>query len=143
MALNPKLKPEIKRRWIEALRSGQYQQTRGALRRLGTDTNSTGESYPEGFCCLGVLCDVIAGDIDGQWLAPDESGALAFSAPDSDPKQGLLPDSVMSFVQAEDSLVPLRNTVSLRTVMRHTSLVGINDEGASFSEISDIIEQHL
>lgn len=45
---------DIKRRWIEALRSGQYKQGRAALRRppYGKDTQDT-------YCCLGVLCDII------------------------------------------------------------------------------------
>ena len=32
--------------WLEALRSGKYKQTKNTLRT------------PEGFCCLGVLCDI-------------------------------------------------------------------------------------
>jgi len=38
---------EIKAKWVEALRSGRYKQTRGRLR----DT--------QGMCCLGVLCDIL------------------------------------------------------------------------------------
>jgi hypothetical protein len=37
---------EIKREWIEALRSGKYKQARGFLR------------YRGGYCCLGVLMDI-------------------------------------------------------------------------------------
>jgi hypothetical protein len=33
--------------WLAALRSGAYQQTRGMMRN------------EKGFCCLGVLCDVV------------------------------------------------------------------------------------
>lgn len=40
-------KAELKRKWIEALRSGRYRQTTGRL----TD----GEG---GYCCLGVLCAI-------------------------------------------------------------------------------------
>lgn len=40
------MKPGLLKRWLDALRSGKYAQTRGHLR----DKN--------GFCCLGVLCDV-------------------------------------------------------------------------------------
>jgi hypothetical protein len=40
------MNPEIKAQWVEALRSGEYEQTNGYLR---TDS---------GFCCLGVLCDL-------------------------------------------------------------------------------------
>lgn len=40
---------ELKRKWIEALRSGKYQQGRGSLRNPETNC----------FCCLGVLCDIV------------------------------------------------------------------------------------
>jgi hypothetical protein len=39
--------PELKAKWVEALRSGKYQQARGKLRK------------GEKFCCLGVLCDLV------------------------------------------------------------------------------------
>lgn len=39
-------KEELLRRWVEALRSGEYTQTTGRLRDM------------DGHCCLGVLCDV-------------------------------------------------------------------------------------
>ena len=39
--------PEFKAAWVAALRSGKYQQGRGALRKGDT------------FCCLGVACDLI------------------------------------------------------------------------------------
>lgn len=38
---------EIKAKWVEALRSGEYKQCIGRLK------NDHGE-----FCCLGVLCDI-------------------------------------------------------------------------------------
>ena len=44
------MKPEIKKLWLEALRSGEYKQ---AQKFLGF--RSTGQ--PER-CCLGVLCDL-------------------------------------------------------------------------------------
>lgn len=40
------MKKEIKKLWIKALRSGEYKQIRDKLRK------------EEGFCCLGVLCDL-------------------------------------------------------------------------------------
>jgi hypothetical protein len=40
------MNPEVKSMWVEALRSNDYLQGRGALNRNGL------------FCCLGVLCDV-------------------------------------------------------------------------------------
>lgn len=38
---------EIKKRWVAALRSGDYKQGTGALRNADNK-----------FCCLGVLCDL-------------------------------------------------------------------------------------
>lgn len=40
-----------RKRWVDALRSGRYRQTRGALRDRANTKN-------EAFCCLGVMCDV-------------------------------------------------------------------------------------
>lgn len=48
------MNPELKAKWIAALRSGDYKQGRGVLR-----------SPDESFCCLGVLCDISG---MGQWI---------------------------------------------------------------------------
>lgn len=37
---------DLKARWVTALRSGEYAQAKGSLRRK------------DGYCCLGVLCDL-------------------------------------------------------------------------------------
>ena len=39
------------RKWVDALRSGKYAQTKGRLRELDTD----GEPV---YCCLGVACEL-------------------------------------------------------------------------------------
>ena len=46
--------PALKAKWVEALRSGEYEQGRGALLRDGR------------YCCLGVLCVVSGRKIDGE-----------------------------------------------------------------------------
>lgn len=43
-----KMHPELKAKWIEALRSGRYKQGRGGLR--------DGDNC---YCCLGVLADLV------------------------------------------------------------------------------------
>lgn len=40
-----KMNANVKKKWVAALRSGQYRLTRKQLRKVG-------------FCCLGVLCDI-------------------------------------------------------------------------------------
>ena len=43
----------VKKKWVEALRSGIYDQDK---LKLKTD---------EGYCCLGVLCDILGQDFEG------------------------------------------------------------------------------
>ena len=47
---------EIKRKWIEALRSGEYKQAQHQLRD------------GDRFCCLGVLCDIHSKETGGEWV---------------------------------------------------------------------------
>lgn len=46
---------ELRRRWVEALRSGKYQQGRDYLCTVNPDGTKT-------YCCLGVLLDIIHPD---------------------------------------------------------------------------------
>ena len=57
--------PEFKAKWLEALRSGRYPQTRDRLRGKF------------GFCCLGVACDISG---KGTWKA-SLSGQQVFVSP--------------------------------------------------------------
>jgi hypothetical protein len=45
-----KMNQDVKKRWVEALRSGKYKQNKNKLR-----TKDGNEYY---YCCLGVLCDL-------------------------------------------------------------------------------------
>ena len=45
----------VQRQWVEALRSGKYQQAKGSLRR------------GDAMCCLGVACDLYAKHEELQW----------------------------------------------------------------------------
>lgn len=55
------MNPELKARWVEALRSGEYEQGYAKLR-------STDDTY----CCLGVLYDIDVGD----WVRTKSEGYL-------------------------------------------------------------------
>lgn len=46
---------EARARWTQALRSGAYPQDRDRLRTF------------KGFCCLGVLCDLVAEEKGWEW----------------------------------------------------------------------------
>ena len=57
---------EIKKKWVDALRSGKYKQGRGRLKASGK------------FCCLGVLCSVVrAKNWVGDALLPSHVRAKA------------------------------------------------------------------
>lgn len=107
------MNPEVKTRWIEALRSGRYKQTHGRL-------------YDgEGFCCLGVLCDISG---LGHW---DESN---YYTRGSSQRALDLPPFV-----AEWAALPSHPRTS-----DNTPLADLNDNaGLTFPQIADIIERDL
>lgn len=45
---------EVAQKWVDALRSGRYEQTDATLTRLSEDGNT--------HCCLGVLCELAVED---------------------------------------------------------------------------------
>jgi hypothetical protein len=66
-----KLKPSVKKKWVAALRSGDYRQGQGTLAaRDRWSFRGKGDK----FCCLGVLCD-IAPDRLGSWEAGPQGKA--------------------------------------------------------------------
>ena len=64
--------PQIRARWVAALRSGKYEQGIGYLR------------CDAGLCCLGVLCELAVQDFviplpvleDGVWFYVSKTGSL-------------------------------------------------------------------
>lgn len=113
----PKLKPAIKKRWLKALRSGEYAQTTGLLRDAS------------GYCCLGVLCDVVKNDkaVKLEWKEL-VAGNFVFDYCDTH-----LPGVVEDYVVVargpdDDAFGPLINR---------------NDDGQTFKQIANIIERHM
>ena len=112
---------EIKQRWIEALRSGEYKQGQGCLHNHNKNT----------FCCLGVLCDLHAKETNTNWVDHREEGRPSDYLDDD----LLLPNKVVEWSGLEDD-DPLIN--------RTLSLAGYNDhKGYSFDQLADLIEKHL
>ncbi len=56
--MTKKMKPEIKKLWVEALRSGEYMQAREALKTEGEET---------AYCCLGVITDLYCKAMGETW----------------------------------------------------------------------------
>lgn len=120
------MKPEIKARWLEALRSGKYKQGRGKLRQA-VDVEGGAE-----YCCLGVLCDLAAKEGVGDWV----DGSLFRDAVEI--QAGVLPPGVQAWARTAygNPVVPDRTGGC-------TTLAAVNDQGATFEEIADLIEKYL
>lgn len=111
---------QVKQRWVKALRSGEYEQGRSALR-----------SSSNGFCCLGVLCDVYAQDHDVEW---EKDG---FDLYTFDHANEYLPDSVRIWAELND----VNPSVSHKNHI--ICLSDLNDTGRTFDQIANIIEEQL
>lgn len=116
---------EVKKLWLEALRDGKRKQTKAMLRDS------------EGFCCLGVLCDLY-GEAHGVKWGPssDYSTTRSFMT-----QVHLPPPEVMHWagLTVRDPIVEEGETFDAIPL----TLSGMNDGGASFLEIADKIEQKL
>jgi hypothetical protein len=99
---------------VEALRSGEYEQTRGKLKLF------------DSFCCLGVACEISKLD-EFKFIGYGNKHYYLN-------KYSVLPAEVMDYYGFKESegLFCLYNSYYRLTVL--------NDEGLTFDQIADIIE---
>ncbi len=110
------MKPEIKKIWLKALRSGNYKQ---GYRRL---------NWHRRHCCLGVLCDLYSKAAGTPWTTePLQEAKFMHGAID------YLPEQVMNW----SGMTSADGDYGVR------SLIEDNDKGKSFIEIANIIEKHF
>lgn len=142
------MKQEIKERWIAALRSGEYRQTKSRLRRSPVTTLEGGQEVeisPAGYCCLGVLCEVFRQE-DPDRLVWSNSNFKSLELIDgkSIPSTGLsevLPSAVAEWAGLDD--VDPSVEVKVSNGERFISLASLNDSGEPFTYIADKIEADL
>lgn len=116
------------KKWVKALRSGNYSQVRYCLQRPGL-----------GFCCMGVACElaiqsglslrqaiVKRTEIDG---VPSTIDCVSY-----DGQHQVLPHIVMQWL----GLRTIEGAFKDDTL----TLTALNDSGRSFVEIADIIERY-
>lgn len=127
------MKPEIKKRWVEALRSGKYPQAKAALRN----------KY--GYCCLGVLCDLAIEEGIGHWGEKcGESDVYPFITDNaSESEWEVLPISVQEWAGLEDRNPTTMTKDRPYKSVRPLRLSALNDDGVSFNKIADLISEHL
>lgn len=117
------MKPEFKKVWLEALRSGEFKQGFSTLRRRGED------GYH--FCCLGVACTAWKHAQLGDGFVVEElfDGSMEVLVGEI-AESGELPDEALDEVGL--------------TSDEQSLLLTMNDhEGKSFPEIADYIEANL
>lgn len=109
------MKPKIKRQWVDALRSGEYEQ--GARGTLKSES---------GYCCLGVLCDlaVKSGEIDDLIWRKGNPGS---------------PDGLWAIEKINDSstLVPIPAVVEWAGMDDENPVVKFGTARLSVAELND------
>jgi hypothetical protein len=140
-----KLLPEIKKRWLVALRSGLFKQTRNKLQ----------STYTDAYCCLGVLCELAVADgaIEKERTPANEYEGIDVKF---DGQVGLPTIKVYTWATGLDvemkadwawaPAVPApKGKLHMSLNPEGTvSLAQLNDEGRlTFEEIADLIERHL
>ena len=117
---------EWKKKWVDALRSGEYEQTRERLRN------------DAGFCCLGVLCDVV--DSEG-WQRCEEVGPWPQGDGPWEWRTGdstTLPNEVWTAVELEDDSPKVEYDGKVQYLHE------LNDSGNyAFEQLADLIEEQL
>lgn len=109
------MSPSIKSLWVAALRSGEYKKAKRRLRRGNR------------FCATGILCDLHSKATGTKWT---EDGAYltSYAVPDCSVKQWAgLKDGELT-IDIGDEL---------------DGVAGHNDNGRTFAEIADAIEEQL
>lgn len=118
--MSERMNPDVKAKWLTALRSGDYVQARNDL--LSTD--GTGE---KAYCCLGVLCDLYQKDVGGRWSYDvEEQYALFLDAKGAPCAGSTLTHEVHRWAGAPVS------SVALHAPGTTTTLANLNDNGRTF-----------
>lgn len=121
-----KLDPEFKAKWVAALRSGEYKQGQNNGK---ISPNYLYDSLRSCYCCLGVagvVAGVPVGKMDRATYFGSYCPEYQIEAPDGFP--------VMLQVTGES------HTAGVNVAL---ILAEMNDEGKSFNEIADWIEENL
>lgn len=130
--LKTKMNPEVKQKWIDALRSGKYEQGSEKLRSVS------------GYCCLGVLCDLYAQEHNVEWefRGNEETNLQPQGYWYFDKESEFLPESVMNWAKLfRNPMLRIEDDDEMFEVNEEVST--LNDEGYSFSTIADLIEAQM
>jgi hypothetical protein len=131
---------DIKAQWVTALRSGNYAQTDGRLRKISTRDGET----EEGFCCLGVLCDlaVKAGVISEPTQATynfEDSTIIDYQYGE-EKEESILPKAVIEWAELDSTSPFVFAPYTDGHGYYKAELTELNDGGTGFAKIANLIE---
>lgn len=124
-----KMNPEVKEKWLAALRSGNYAQGKGVLRE------------GDGFCCLGVLCDVAINEgVLSPWTQNSITRSWKCGDDNSDEGYAITPRAVQTWARIDETGTFRED----HTDENPGCLTMLNDfAGYNFAQIADVIEEYL
>ena len=110
------MKKDIKKKWIDALRSGKFKQGSGELCNMESNK----------YCCLGVLCEITRQD--NPHIKRTKEGHYSLHKKDS--VDGQLDDAMLTYFGIDDEI--------------QNELIDMNDDrDKSFKQIADYIKENL
>jgi hypothetical protein len=128
------MKADIKDRWVNALRSGDYVQgTHCLLSESGS------------YCCLGVLCDLYMKESNEEmvWEATEDSNGDKMKVGSFLGYTTILPEPIMEWAGLIDQS-PSVIYVDMDGDRGYFMLSNLNDDyEASFHDIAELIEEQL
>lgn len=144
-----KMKPEWKERWINALRSGEYSQGQNYLNIWETLRNK------HFYCCLGVLIDLSGPD---SWEVDEDIliglGHQLHDNFDVDLNEDI--EAIKQLIHEYDLSTEISTTSGSVELLQndeleffgldnisHDFLIRMNDNGKTFNEIADWIEENI
>lgn len=126
------MKEEIKKRWVEALRSGEFKQGTGALYNP-----DTGEH-----CVLGILCELAVQDGVVQRHDHEHGGPSVYGNLGGDDSDVVVPPEVIEWAGL-DSCIPLVEYFDEEYGNTYEAVAEMNDRGLSFKYIAELIEEDI
>jgi hypothetical protein len=126
--------PVTKQAWIDALRSGEFNQCTGALGKLDPDTGTMS------YCCLGVLATLagVKHRLESDPMVP--GGSKIFDFGEEEFSLGVIPESFRSIIVSDlDLAQDIKGPANTRDDLMRV-LSSKNDRGASFNQIADYLE---
>jgi hypothetical protein len=148
----PRMDPDLKKEWVEALRSGEYLQGKQYLKTVARIAANKVEVL---HCCLGVICELIPTVDENHAMQINirefggnhNTGTLPMEAvqamwPDHNRRHLSDNPTVFSAVGLSESayVAPLDDP---EIYGKMYSLAELNDQGFTFNQIADVIDYFL